>query len=140
VPNPGTYWAHPHTGLDADFGLYLPVIVDDPSEPARYDAEWIVVLDDWTDGVGSSPQQLYDGLRKSGMPAHNMPGMPGVGDMGDMPGVGGVGKSDLLGGDAGDISYPYYLINGRVPAAAAPRGRRPVARSISARRSPRARP
>lgn len=28
-----------------------------------------------------------------------------------------MGKSDLLGGDAGDISYPYYLINGRVPAA-----------------------
>jgi FtsP/CotA-like multicopper oxidase with cupredoxin domain len=36
-----------------------------------------------------------------------MPGMPGK-----------VGNSDLLGGDAGDIAYPYYLINGRVPAAA----------------------
>ena len=34
VPHPGTYWAHPHTGLDADYGLHLPVIVDDPSEPA----------------------------------------------------------------------------------------------------------
>ena len=31
VPNSGTYWGHPHTGLDADKGLYLPVIVDDPS-------------------------------------------------------------------------------------------------------------
>jgi len=40
-----------------------------------------------------------------------MPGMPG------MPG-GEVGKSDLLGGDAGDIAYPYYLINGRIPTAA----------------------
>jgi FtsP/CotA-like multicopper oxidase with cupredoxin domain len=30
LPHPGTYWAHPHTGLDADYGLYLPVIVDDP--------------------------------------------------------------------------------------------------------------
>ena len=119
VPQPGTYWAHPHTGLDADYGLYLPVIVDDPSEPARYDAEWIVVLDDWTDGVGSSPQQLYDGLRRSSTSASqppDMPGMPGMGNTG-VPGVGGVGKSDLLGGDAGDISYPYYLINGRVPAA-----------------------
>ena len=28
-----------------------------------------------------------------------------------------VGTSDLLGGDAGDIDYPYYLINGRIPAA-----------------------
>ena len=42
--------------------------------------------------------------------------MPGMGNTG-VPGVGGVGKSDLLGGDAGDVSYPYYLINGRVPAA-----------------------
>jgi FtsP/CotA-like multicopper oxidase with cupredoxin domain len=33
-----------------------------------------------------------------------------------MPGE--VGTSDVLGGDAGDIAYPYYLINGRVPAAA----------------------
>jgi len=34
-----------------------------------------------------------------------------------MPG-GEVGTSDLLGGDAGDIAYPYYLINGRIPTAA----------------------
>jgi FtsP/CotA-like multicopper oxidase with cupredoxin domain len=36
-----------------------------------------------------------------------------------MPGTpaGDVGTSDLLGGDAGDIAYPYYLINGRIPAA-----------------------
>ena len=112
VPHPGTYWAHPHTGLDADFGLYLPVVVDDPAEPGRYDAEWIVVLDDWTDGIGKTPQQLYDDLRGTGMPAHdNMPGMS------RMPSMHGVGTSALLGGDAGDISYPYYLINGRIPAA-----------------------
>ena len=43
-----------------------------------------------------------------------MGGMPG---MGGMSGMGGVGRSDLLGGDAGDINYPYYLINGRIPAA-----------------------
>ena len=70
VPNPGTYWAHPHTGLDEDTGLYLPVIVDDPTE-GDYDAEWIVVLDDWTDGIGKSPQQLYDELT-----APNKPPMP----------------------------------------------------------------
>ncbi len=85
VPHPGTYWAHPHTGLDADFALYLPVVVDDPAEPGRYDAEWT---------------------------AHdNMPGMS------RMPSMHGVGSSALLGGDAGDISYPYYLVNGRIPTA-----------------------
>ena len=36
VPHPGTYWAHPHTGLDADYWLYLPVIVEDPSEPVMH--------------------------------------------------------------------------------------------------------
>jgi FtsP/CotA-like multicopper oxidase with cupredoxin domain len=110
-PHPGTYWAHPHTGLGADYGLYLPVIIDDPTEPGRYDAEWIVVLDDWTDGIGKSPQEIYHDLRRGEPASDNMPGM------GAMPAMAGVGKSDLLGGDAGDISYPYYLVNGRIPAA-----------------------
>ncbi|EUA12169.1 multicopper oxidase family protein [Mycobacterium kansasii 732] len=114
VPYSGTYWAHPHVGLDADYGLYLPVIIDDPREPARYDAEWIVVLDDWTDGIGKTPSQLYEDLTRQ-----PRPGMTSTPGMGDMPGMqmGGVGTSDLLGGDAGDISYPYYLVNGRIPAA-----------------------
>lgn len=116
-PYPGTYWAHPHTGLDTDYGLYLPVIIDDPAEPGRYDAEWIVILDDWTSGVGSSPQEIFDGLRSMGTGSGSMPGMPGMGGMGTMPGMGGVGTSDLLGGDAGDVNYPYYLVNGRIPAA-----------------------
>jgi FtsP/CotA-like multicopper oxidase with cupredoxin domain len=115
VPHPGTYWAHPHAnGLDADTGLYLPLIVDDPAEPGEYDAEWIVVLDDWTDGIGSTPQQIYDTLRGSMMPG--MGGMPGMG-MGGLSGMGGAGGSYLLGGDGGDVDYPYYLINGRIPAA-----------------------
>lgn len=112
VPHPGTYWAHPHTGLDADYGLYLPLIVDDPSEPGDYDAEWIVVLDDWTDGIGKTPEQIWRDLSGGGSAAHdNMPGM------GAMPTMEGVGTSTLLGGDAGDVNYPYYLVNGRIPAA-----------------------
>jgi FtsP/CotA-like multicopper oxidase with cupredoxin domain len=125
VPNSGTYWAHPHTGLDADMGLYLPVIVDDPTE-GYYDTEWIVVLDDWTDGVGKSPQQLYNDLTSPNKPSMPAPAsttettgttgttrMPGMSENSENRGR----KSDLLGGDAGDISYPYYLINGRIPAA-----------------------
>ncbi|ORB62798.1 multicopper oxidase family protein [Mycolicibacterium tusciae] len=117
VPHPGTYWAHPHTGLDADTGLYFPVIVDDPNEPGDYDAEWVVMLDDWTEGVGSSPAQIYDGLRDASAPGHDMPGMDDMPGMGMVPGVGGVGRSALLGGDAGDVSYPYHLVNGRIPQA-----------------------
>jgi len=127
VPHPGTYWAHPHTGLDADTGLYFPVVVDGPNESGSYDAEWVVMLDDWTDGVGSSPAQIYDGLRNS-PGGHNMPGMgdmPGMPGMGSVPGVGGTGSSALLGGDAGDVSYPYYVINGRVSQAPSTFGVKP---------------
>lgn len=143
APNSGTYWGHPHTGLDADKGLYLPVVVDDPSE-GNYDAEWIVVLDDWTDGVGKSPQQLYSELTSPNRPSRsNMPmttapsptrtTSPTTSTTSTSPtrstssttatsGTSGMsgnsgGSSDLLGGDAGDIDYPYYLINGRIPAA-----------------------
>ncbi|MFZ2178594.1 MAG: multicopper oxidase family protein [Rhodococcus sp. (in: high G+C Gram-positive bacteria)] len=132
VPHSGTYWAHPHVGLDTDYGLYLPVIVDDPAEPGNYDAEWIVVLDDWTDGIGTSPQEIFSNLQSGGMGSMggpggmgNMPGMGGMGGGSDQTGVPtatgtsrtGVGTSALLGGDAGDIAYPYYLINGRIPTA-----------------------
>ncbi|MGO9693991.1 MAG: multicopper oxidase family protein [Mycobacterium sp.] len=140
VPNSGTYWAHPHTGLEEDTGLYLPVIVDDPTE-GNYDAEWIVVLDDWTDGVGKTPEQLYAELTDPNKPRTNMPSMTtgttsttsttpttstsarsstrSTTSVTASPGVGGgsVGSSDLLGGDAGDIAYPYYLINSRIPTA-----------------------
>jgi hypothetical protein len=98
--------------------------------PGRYDAEWVVVLDDWTDGVGKTPQQLYDGLT-----GRHTPGMDNT------PGMSGVGKSDLLGGDAEDISYPYYLINGRFPAASttftAKPGQRIRIRIINAGSTPR---
>ena len=109
VPDAGTYWAHPHVGVELDTGLYIPVIVDDPRAPADYDAEWIVMLDDWTDGVGRSPQQILDELEKGGMGA--------MGSMGSMGQMGGAGGSALLGGDPGDVTYPYYIINGRIPDA-----------------------
>jgi FtsP/CotA-like multicopper oxidase with cupredoxin domain len=113
VPDAGTYWAHPHVGVELDTALYLPLIIDDPKAPADYDAEWIVMLDDWTDGVGRSPQQILDDLEKGGMGA--MGG--GMGGMGGGMGETGAGGSTLLGGDPGDVIYPYYVINGRIPDA-----------------------
>ncbi|GAB98346.1 putative multicopper oxidase, partial [Kineosphaera limosa NBRC 100340] len=50
APDPGTYFFHPHVGVQLDRGLYAPMIIDDPNEAGDYDAEWIVVLDDWIDG------------------------------------------------------------------------------------------
>lgn len=63
VIHPGTYWFHPHTGVQQDRGMYAPLIVDDPREPLEYDREWVVVLDDWLDGVdGSTPDAVLTSL------------------------------------------------------------------------------
>ena len=102
VPDPGTHWFHPHTGLPLDYGLYAPFIVDDPGEAAAYDAAWNVVLDDWTHGVGPTPEQILATLKDSG----SQGGMGGM-DHGSGGGMGG--------GGGGDVQYPLYLVNGRAP-------------------------
>ncbi|MEU1596035.1 multicopper oxidase family protein [Streptomyces sp. NPDC005708] len=161
---PGTYFFHPHVGVQLDRGLYAPLIVEDPREPLTYDDEWVVVLDDWVDGVTGTPDEVFAELKQGmgdmgGMDmespsssSQNMGDMGGMDmgsssssshDMGDMGGMdmsggsmdgmsaspspsgGGMSMrfmlmhsdSGLLGGDAGDVKYPYHLINGRVPAA-----------------------
>jgi FtsP/CotA-like multicopper oxidase with cupredoxin domain len=128
VPDPGTYFYHPHD-IQLDRGLYGVLVVDDPHEPGRYDQEWILVLDDWTDGVkgsGRTPDQVLAGLTAatstsgSGTSTGGMDGMDGMG----MDGMNGMGmgsmgegaQSPILGG-AGDVVYPYYLANGRIPDA-----------------------
>ena len=37
--------------------------MEDPAEPAHYDHDWTVVLDDWIDGTGYTPDQVLDALR-----------------------------------------------------------------------------
>jgi FtsP/CotA-like multicopper oxidase with cupredoxin domain len=112
APDPGTYFYHPHSGVQLDRALYGVLIVDDPHEDGRYDAEWVVVLDDWVDGTGRTPDDVLAGLQ-------SMSGMHGDGGM-MMNGMRGGGMemmtSPLLGG-AGDVAYPHYLINGRIAAA-----------------------
>jgi FtsP/CotA-like multicopper oxidase with cupredoxin domain len=116
APDPGTYFYHPHSGVQLDRGLYGVLVVDDPAEPGGYDAEWVVVLDDWLDGTGRTPDQVLVKLRES----RSTGGMDGMGGMDHGSMMGGMGgmQSSMLGG-AGDVTYPHYLINGRTPAAAA---------------------
>lgn len=33
VPDPGTYWFHPHVGVQLETGRYAPLIVEDPARP-----------------------------------------------------------------------------------------------------------
>ena len=142
VAEPGTYWYHPHVGVQLDRGLYGPLIVEDPAEPADYDHDWTVVLDDWIDGTGYTPDQVLAALRHgmggmsmaapspspmtSGMSGMPMPAatpspsatptpapISPAPPSGPSPVLSGA-RSALLGGDAGDVRYPWYLINGRV--------------------------
>ncbi|MFC5928630.1 multicopper oxidase family protein [Cryobacterium melibiosiphilum] len=125
---PGTYWFHPHVGPQLDRGLYGALIIEDPNEPLSYDDEWVVILDDWLDGVTATPDEVLEELKGG------MGGMMSGGGMGGNMMMGA--RSDLLGGDAGDVRYPHFLINGRPPTdpetfASAP-GRRVRIRLINA--------
>ena len=100
VDAPGTYWYHSHVGLQADRGLYGPLIVDDPRDIGRYDSEHIVMLDDWIDGVGPTPDEVYKLLHQ---PIDRSNPSPWIAKF----------RSDDLAGDAGSINYPLHLINGR---------------------------
>lgn len=119
LPDPGTYFYHPHSGVQLDRALHGVLIVDDPNDAGRYDQEWIVVLDDWVDGTGRTPDDVLAALGADMSGMHGGHGMPGMNHGAGMPMGGGEMEtmmSPLLGG-AGDIDYPHYLINGRVPAA-----------------------
>ena len=129
APDPGTYFYHPHTGTQLDRGLYGPLIVEDPTaDDAARDVT--LLLDDWIDGTGQTPDDVYASLRSG---AGAMAGM----DMGDsdMDGMdmGGGGMSGMdhsvetsddapLGDDTGDVEYPLYLINGLAPTSPAELG------------------
>src|ERR1700704_4709513 len=102
VPDAGTYWFHSHVGTQLDRGLYGPLIIEDPDERIDYDDELVVVLDDWIDGTGANPDQVLENLRKTGMKPM-APGGPGV------------TPTSPLGQDGGDVTYPYFVVNGRVP-------------------------
>ncbi|MFF9088774.1 multicopper oxidase family protein [Streptomyces sp. NPDC014991] len=133
VPHPGTYLLHSHVGMQADRALYAPLVVDDPKEPLSYDKEWLVVLDDWVDGVqGSTPDEVLrqlapgaDGsMSMHGMagPGHGSPGPHGTASRHASPSRKPAGPSRvlreshsrILHGDGGSVGYPHYLVNGRV--------------------------
>lgn len=107
VPHhPGTYWYHPHVGVQLDTGLYGALVVEDPHEPGSYDEEAVLVLDDWTHGWGEGPADILARLGADGMQ------MTGGMDMSADPTA-----AAPLGPDTGDVTYPAHLVNGRLPQA-----------------------
>ncbi|MGX4694242.1 multicopper oxidase family protein [Streptomyces sp. JNUCC 63] len=132
VAHPGTYLLHSHEGMQLDRGLYAPLIVEDPKEPLSYDKEWVVVLDDWLDGVaGSTPEgvlsQLHGGRAPKGMDmgGSGHGGHGGAAGHAAPHGTSGGGPSRILRhshsamlhGMGGNVAHPYYLVNGRLPQA-----------------------
>jgi FtsP/CotA-like multicopper oxidase with cupredoxin domain len=109
VPTAGTYVYHSHVGLQLDRGLYGPLIVEPKKEALEYDREYVLLLDDWLDGIGGTPEDMLKVLQASGggMGGGMMGGMGG-GMMGGGRGQGGPGLSEA-------VDYPLYLINGRAP-------------------------
>ncbi|GAA4360950.1 multicopper oxidase family protein [Paeniglutamicibacter cryotolerans] len=114
LPHPGTYWYHSHVEMQRERALYGALVIDDPQEPLKYDKEWVIVLDDWLDGITGTPDEVLKELSE---------GMGGMGGMNHGRGDGGMvmghmlmgATSDFLGVDAGDVAYPFHLFNGREP-------------------------
>ncbi len=115
APDPGTYFFHPHVGVQLDRGLYAPMIIDDKTDTGGYDTEWVLVLDDWIDGTGTTPDEVLKKLIADGGTATG--GMGGMGGMdhGSMGGMGGMSMGAAPWGDAGDVTYPLFLVNGKPP-------------------------
>ena len=125
VPDPGTYWFHPHMGLELDRGLYAPLIVEDPKEPLVYDVDAVLMLDDWLDGFGRTQEEVLQSLQQygghSGMMGGTGASTGGMGGMSGHAGMGASGSSNAgtgsnMGGLSGDVAYPLHVINGRAPA------------------------
>ena len=101
APHPGTYWYHSHTGLQQDEGMMGPLIIDDPYEPLSYDEEWVLFLDDWSVGLGNSPEENLKWLQQNSTGGHSGMGMMNNSSTGAY----GLGASDL--------EYPAFLVNGK---------------------------
>src|SRR5215204_5023800 len=87
VPTSGTYVYHSHVGLQLDRGLYGPLIVEPKKEELDYDREYVLLLDDWLDGISGTPEDTLDMLQNRG-------GSMGRGMMGGM-------GSGMMGGGRG---------------------------------------
>lgn len=142
APDHGTYWYHSHSGLQADRGLFGALVVEDPNGRTGADEDVVIVIDDWLDGLGTTPDAVLRALSPE-VPGghHGHGGPPPEIDEAEIDSAAqlledGHGSSTALGGMATHITYPLHLINGR-PAedpfvVSAPAGTRLRLRVINA--------
>lgn len=144
APHPGTYWYHSHIELQRERALYGALVIEDPKDRVTADHEWVIVLDDWLDGITGTPAQAYAAVSAGMGSMGGASPTSGAGSMGDMGSMGGMdhsgtagmgstpspstapapdagafmlmgSMSEYLGGDAGDVRYPLHLFNGHTP-------------------------
>ncbi|MGB3170803.1 MAG: multicopper oxidase family protein [Rhodococcus sp. (in: high G+C Gram-positive bacteria)] len=124
APDPGTHWYHSHSGLQADRGLFGALIVEDPEDASGADADAVLVLDDWVDGLGTTPDAVMSALNPNlhggGHAGHGGASTPlpiGADEAAVAASLtaAGHGDSGVLGGMTQHIAYPLHLINGRPP-------------------------
>jgi FtsP/CotA-like multicopper oxidase with cupredoxin domain len=119
VPDYGTHWYHSHSGLQGDRGLFGALIVEDPDDATGADADALVILDDWVDGLGTAPETVLAALNPALTGGH-MGG--GGGPVGYHPDAIAYAEeittqphaqSEPLRGMTQHIAYPMHLVNGR---------------------------
>ncbi len=117
--SPGTYFYHPHSGLQIERGLYAPIIVEAKKEALTYDREYTLVLDDWLAG---SPDVAFEQLRQGISPADGL--TDGSSSRSSDANEMGMGMRHGGNMDEGEgccaneeVEYSCYLMNGRSPEA-----------------------
>jgi len=101
----GTFYMHSHEGLQEQSLLLAPLIIHDGRGKGAQQ-ELVVLLNDFS---FTPPEQIYDGLRKGGMP-----NMAGAGTK--KPGMGGMAQAASAAPDLNDVKYDALLANYRTLA------------------------
>jgi CopA family copper-resistance protein len=124
VRQSGTYWYHAHSRFQEQTGLFGPLVID-PAGPERNptDRDYVVMLNDWTDG---DPERIFARLKKqSDYYNRHQPTLPDFLRDAHAQGLGQalatrrmwsrmrMNPTDLS--DVGGCVYTY-LMNGRAPA------------------------
>lgn len=117
APDPGTYWYHSHSGLQADRALFGALVIEDPNDATGADEDLVIVLDDWLDGA-ATPEEVFAALGGESAGHGHHDHTPSTTAPTETAGAEslvnqGAGDSQVLGGPSQHIAYPTHLANGR---------------------------